>query len=493
MLKESLLEIAKLDVREAMRKEIELNELIIEEYKNLNRYSKRHLKEIALRAIARNDSLKAFLSLATEEQKPDELGNVYPHNALFDQYVRQTSSSSYAASIGREARLQLNRDYTHGHMYSKRKYKSWFLDEPIPETTVTFLDKVGFFFDGFWNFIKERENFSTIYGFIIIASFIWLIFFSDGKETITATNSNTISSGGVFGGNSSSKSVPDSPQVKDSSGQAGFGNSGQSGFDAVSSNVENSSSASTQNENDEPKIQQSTHIFELKAEYYLPRRGSNDVFSIKDGETVEDLVEGDELVLTIYKPNGEFIYGFWNGELLEGQNHNWNDDKVSYTFWLKAGINEIIVVNGTEEYLFNFNTTEFVNTFDPFQYFTIGSSKEEVLSLMGEKGKGREITIGNEVWWFYDDKLSYICFDSKGEVKAWRNHNHFLKVTLGYKEPNAPDLTIGSSKEDVIKAMGTPSAILYDNSWQYGANTINFNNNDKVVSFIDIDGSLKTE
>ncbi|MWC30449.1 hypothetical protein [Paenibacillus sp. MMS18-CY102] len=62
----------------------------------------------------------------------------------------------------------------------------------------------------------------------------------EGFNGTVSTSSNTFNDGGTSGGNSGNKSVGDDAQAEDESGEAGFGNSGESGYDAESVGDENS-------------------------------------------------------------------------------------------------------------------------------------------------------------------------------------------------------------------------------------------------------------
>jgi hypothetical protein len=60
------------------------------------------------------------------------------------------------------------------------------------------------------------------------------------------------------------------------------------------------------------------------------------------------------------------------------------------------------------------------------------------------------------------------------------------------KDPNAPPITIGSSVEDVINAMGTPESIqIYFKSFKYRYSTICFDDDWKVQSWDNRYGNLK--
>ncbi|KAF6558377.1 hypothetical protein G9G63_25675 [Paenibacillus sp. EKM202P] len=68
--------------------------------------------------------------------------------------------------------------------------------------------------------------------------------------------------------------------------------------------------------------------------------------------------------------------------------------------------------------------------------------------------------------------------------------NHNLKVSIGTKKKGAAPFTIGSSVQDVIDAMGTPTSVIGD-SWGYGFSTVQFDLNGKVTSWSNMDKNLK--
>jgi hypothetical protein len=54
---------------------------------------------------------------------------------------------------------------------------------------------------------------------------------------------------------------------------------------------------------------------------------------------------------------------------------------------------------------------------------------------------------------------SNVELDSNDHIIGWNNINHNLKVSIGSKKKGAAPFTIGSSIQDVIDAMGTPTSI----------------------------------
>jgi hypothetical protein len=67
---------------------------------------------------------------------------------------------------------------------------------------------------------------------------------------------------------------------------------------------------------------------------------------------------------------------------------------------------------------------------------------------------------------------SSVSFYNNRVLSYW-TEDVSLRVNIGDAKPNAPAITWGSTKADVIKAMGTPSGITIF-SWYYGTSTVTF-------------------
>lgn len=128
--------------------------------------------------------------------------------------------------------------------------------------------------------------------------------------------------------------------------------------------------------------------------------------------------------------------------------------------------------------------------------FTIGASREDVTKVMGSPdsinaAEGYGVTY---IQWYYG--ASYIQFTQEHQVIHWDNQGE-LAVNIGNPEPDAPPIRIGSSKEDVIRAMGTPrylgSTVYGTIRWSYGNSYIDFNGSTySVVEYVN-NGDLKAE
>lgn len=118
-------------------------------------------------------------------------------------------------------------------------------------------------------------------------------------------------------------------------------------------------------------------------------------------------------------------------------------------------------------------------------FFTLGSSKKEVLRVQGKPSKVYGQT------WVYG--LSDVTFK---EGKVWRYHNFdgTLQVQI-VSSPSAGDdfspqlFSLGSSKDEVVRVQGAPTRV-EGNKWSYGFSEIYFRN-DVVVGFNNFFNSLK--
>ena len=120
--------------------------------------------------------------------------------------------------------------------------------------------------------------------------------------------------------------------------------------------------------------------------------------------------------------------------------------------------------------------------------FSLGSTKSDVVKAMGTPTS----IDANLNWWYYG--FSIVQFDDTDKVIGWNTNGTALKVSLGSKETNAPPFSFGSTKSDVVKAMGTPTSIDANlNWWYYGFSTVQFDDNDKVIGWNENDIALKTK
>ncbi len=127
---------------------------------------------------------------------------------------------------------------------------------------------------------------------------------------------------------------------------------------------------------------------------------------------------------------------------------------------------------------------ELADTSPTSRYFTIGSTKEVVERLMGDP------TVGGQNTWSYDASMVY--FDVEGKVEGWCTLDHPLKVRMGKKQKNADPFTVGSTPEEVVRAMGTPTSVL-KGYWTYGESSVFFDEEGRVTSWSEVDRALKAQ
>lgn len=243
-----LIELARSDVREAMRKEILINQNVIDTHP-MNRRTPRFIKETMFYAMARNNAINHFLELSNPT--PENLRDNVPCNENYKDMMNRAGASKYPLQIKSKAEWDLYYNYT----CEDYKRKRHFLDSPLPEKPKA---------------RKVSEYILTMIGLIIITGIrFWWVFliliigwgsFSSysepGSYSNTSTgNNNAFSAGGISGGNSTSKHVPDSPQVKDDLAQSGFGNGGVSGNDVTNSVAEKVKDNTTSTKAEEVKNQ----------------------------------------------------------------------------------------------------------------------------------------------------------------------------------------------------------------------------------------------
>jgi outer membrane protein assembly factor BamE (lipoprotein component of BamABCDE complex) len=111
----------------------------------------------------------------------------------------------------------------------------------------------------------------------------------------------------------------------------------------------------------------------------------------------------------------------------------------------------------------------------PPGYFTVGSTKDEVLAVQGTPTK-----VGDYQWGY---GLSIVEFRND-RVVSWNifTTNPLLVKMVSSITPNpAGYFTVGSTKDEVLAVQGTPTR-LGDYQWAYGLSTVEFRN-DRVVSW----------
>lgn len=138
----------------------------------------------------------------------------------------------------------------------------------------------------------------------------------------------------------------------------------------------------------------------------------------------------------------------------------------------------------------NKNTTPLPNKYDrdysyetdKLSYVTIGSTKEDVLRIMGEPDQKLSSS--------YSYGYSSIYFDTNSKVSGWSNIGDIkIKASIGEKKKDAKPFTLGSTVQDVVDAMGTPDGIIGPN-FTYGYSSVFFGIDGKVSGWSQISNKL---
>ena len=125
---------------------------------------------------------------------------------------------------------------------------------------------------------------------------------------------------------------------------------------------------------------------------------------------------------------------------------------------------------------------------DTGDYFTLGSSMNHVAAVMGTPT--RTSRIGDEIWWYFH--FSRVTF--RGDrVSEWDDTDNNLKVKLATSSPPKEYFTQGSTQDEVIAVMGTPTRTnkIGDEIWWYFRfSRVTFRDG-RVSEWDDTDNNLK--
>ncbi|SFE75241.1 DnaJ domain-containing protein [Alteribacillus iranensis] len=117
-------------------------------------------------------------------------------------------------------------------------------------------------------------------------------------------------------------------------------------------------------------------------------------------------------------------------------------------------------------------------------FFTLGSTEEHVKTVMGAPS-GINNHTGN---WRYE--YSIVRFKN-GKVSGWTDISDNLKVEMKQEKEDVHHFTTGSTQQDVIDVMGTPTGVdSKTNTWEYDYSTIKFENGE-VIGWSDVSDNLK--
>lgn len=121
-------------------------------------------------------------------------------------------------------------------------------------------------------------------------------------------------------------------------------------------------------------------------------------------------------------------------------------------------------------------------------YF-IGSTQEEVTSINGTPDEVGKSTSGTNTT-FYRYGTSYVYFNNYGRIVEYYNTGN-LKVSAGNMDPSSKPFFTGSTRDEVIKANGTPTQVYANtNQWYYGKSYVYFDSNGRVERYYN-SGELK--
>lgn len=127
--------------------------------------------------------------------------------------------------------------------------------------------------------------------------------------------------------------------------------------------------------------------------------------------------------------------------------------------------------------------------------FGLGSTREEVRAAQGPPKRVSNVITED---WSYG--FSEVSFDRKtGRVVGWSQRDRKLKTKIVPTDRDAAALgqrtgfTKGSTKDEVLGAMGTPTAIdhVIVETWNYGFSSIDFDRTGKVIEWSERDVKLK--
>ncbi|HEY8347633.1 MAG TPA: J domain-containing protein [Symbiobacteriaceae bacterium] len=110
-----------------------------------------------------------------------------------------------------------------------------------------------------------------------------------------------------------------------------------------------------------------------------------------------------------------------------------------------------------------------------------GTTVDEVMTVMGTP---------DEAWpffWRYGN--DQVFFDADGRVNGWRNSSGRLRVRRYTPQPGAAPIRVGSTRDDVVAALGTPEQAS-SFQWSYGVDVILFDVNYRVSGWQNKSGTL---
>lgn len=131
----------------------------------------------------------------------------------------------------------------------------------------------------------------------------------------------------------------------------------------------------------------------------------------------------------------------------------------------------------------------------------VGSTSDEVISIMGNPTRKENMYFPKYEYWYNDSVIFLLDSNDGVKVIGWYNYSGNLKVSAGEKSATPTTFTLGSSREDVARSCGTP--YIYDpyyylnegrgTHWEYSdGSRVDFDCTFKVVGWTN-KGSLKVK
>lgn len=480
-----LKELARIDMIAAMQIELQNNQEFIDTtpiYRNTYRTTKIEV----LRAIVRNHILRQFLHLPPEVRTVENLKKLNGMSDEFKILVYNTGATSYAYQVRYEAEKELFLDYAH----IQNEDTDYFLDqlllkEPVEEKSKT-KEVMRFLFKILKVIGKTGEI--VYYSIPWLIAGLWLVFIIGitiraiiNPEPTTVKTDSIITTSNIAEGNSDNQKRSLDVQIEDHSDQAGFGNAGMSGNDAVADNPDSTTIDNTLDTSSSTapyeSVKSDDYSFEEDTSY-------TSTVPLVAEEPVEEIVPEEPEIMSTDIPEDTFTIGLTKEQVKEVMGSpdsdlgsTWNYEYSMIQFDRDGLVNGWSnISNNLKAYMGN--KKEHAST------FTINSTEQDVLDAMGTPRS----VIGT--MWSYE--YSMVRFDSNKLVEGWSNISDNLNVSIGSAKKNAMPFTTYSTKQEVINAMGTPTSVI-GTTWSYEYSTVRFDNNDQVISWSDISHNLKVQ
>lgn len=129
---------------------------------------------------------------------------------------------------------------------------------------------------------------------------------------------------------------------------------------------------------------------------------------------------------------------------------------------------------------------DFGNADASFPGLEVNSSEDDIVKSMGTPGKIIDSFNGERTWYY---GKSYLLVDNSGNLQGWTDNGE-LKINKNNIKPDAPVISIGSSKQEVLDAMGTPDNFRGSN-WNYKDSSIGFDYRGHVTLIYNFSDNIK--